>query len=89
MGSFGVRAMMILDMMMMIVLKMIATIILNVVFHGHWSTLNIIIIRRKGASQLALLPQFLSQPDLKKVSLDFFNCPATIKILCCRNYVIN
>ena len=27
--------------------------------------------RREGASQLALLPQFLSQPDLEKVNLDF------------------
>ena len=47
MGSFGVRAMMMLDMMMMIVLKMIAMVILNVVSHGHWSTLNIIIVGEK------------------------------------------
>ena len=46
-GSFGVRAMMMLDMMMMIVLKMIAMVILNVVSHGHWSTLNIIIVGEK------------------------------------------
>ena len=47
MGSFGVRVRMMLDMMMIIVLKMITMIILNVVSHGHWSTLNIIIVGEK------------------------------------------